>query len=74
MNRSQTESCGRCAITSVVDTANDEDSEGNEHSVFDEKRIEIDETELRIAATPAVLAGWMKHRLDELVARFVYGR
>lgn len=68
---SQIESCGRCAMTSVVDTTTDEDGENR---AFDGAQIELEDTELRIASLPAVVAGRVKHRLDELVMRFVYER
>lgn len=70
---SQVESCGRCAMTSVVETTTDEDSERADR-VFDGERIELEDTELRTASLPAVVAGRVKHRLDDLVMGFVYGR
>lgn len=60
-------------MTSVVDTTTDEDGE-HEARAFDGARIELEDTELRIASLPAVVAGRVKHRLDELVMGFVYER
>lgn len=77
MDSNESEACGRCAMTSVVGTTQAEDeSDDNpsEHDPFAGAHIEIDDSELRLASAPAVITGRVKHRLDELATRFVYGR
>lgn len=62
-------------MTSVVGmTESDEGGERPERDPFGGARIEVDEDEMRVAAAPAVLAGRIKHRLDELATRVTYGR
>lgn len=76
MDSNESEACGRCAMTSVVETSQtgDEGDDGRaEHDPFDGARIEIDDAQLRIASAPAVIAGRVKQRLNELATRFVYG-
>ncbi|MFC7190589.1 hypothetical protein [Halocatena marina] len=70
MDDEQTEACGRCGMTSVVDAVGDEDRRCG----FDSERIELDDKELRLASTPAVVAGRVKRRLDELATKFIHGR
>lgn len=65
------ESCGRCAMTSAVSIA--ESGEENAKNPFDGDRIEIEEDQLRLASAPSVLAGRMKHRLNDWATRLVYG-
>jgi hypothetical protein len=81
MDSKESEACGRCAMTSVVDTTQSEtetEDDGNsgraERDPFAGAHIELADAELRIASTPAVVAGRVKHRLNELAMRFVYGR
>jgi hypothetical protein len=79
MDSNESEACGRCAMTSVVGTTQsesetDDDDGRTDRDPFAGPRIEIDDSELRIASAPAVVAGRVKHRLDELATRFVYGR
>lgn len=57
-------------MTSVVDLAG---GESENRDPFGGERIEVSESEMRIAAAPAVVAGRVKRRLDSLVARIVYG-
>lgn len=71
MDGSETESCGRCAMTSVADIT---DEEGGGASPFDGDRIELDDAELRAASFPMVLAGRVKRRVDELALRIIHGR
>jgi hypothetical protein len=61
------ETCGRCAMSSVAGTMDDE------RDPFDGDRIEVDERSLR-AVSPGVYLGRVKRRLDGIVARIVYGR
>lgn len=75
MDGSETESCGRCAMTSVADMTDGEDEGGGGGSPpFDEDRIELDDSELRTAAFPMVLAGRVKQRVDELALRIIHGQ
>ncbi|MFB6090041.1 MAG: hypothetical protein ABEJ97_03195 [Halobellus sp.] len=63
-----TESCGRCAMSTVVDTT-DPDVEGP----FEGDRIEVDEDSLRRASPSAWLSGVVS-RLDEAATDFIHGR
>jgi hypothetical protein len=80
MDSTESEACGRCAMTSVVnmeDQDADEDSERDERGGYDPfsgAHIELNDNELRIASAPAVAAGQVKRRLNELATRLVYGR
>ncbi|WP_396611199.1 hypothetical protein ACH9L7_13410 [Haloferax sp. S1W] len=62
------ESCGRCSMTTVVDATS---SEG--HDPFDDERIELDESELRMAS-PSAWVGGLMSRLDAVAERIIYGR
>ncbi len=66
----KTEACGRCTMTTVVDSVGD----GGGRDPFAGDRIEVDEEEMRTAAKPQVVAGRVKDRLDEWATRFVLGR
>jgi hypothetical protein len=66
------EACGRCSMSTVVDTVSDED--GGMRNPFDGERIEIPEEKMRAVAKPHVWAGRAKTRLDEFAERVVYGR
>jgi hypothetical protein len=57
-------------MTSVVEMA---DGEGNGRDPFGEDRIEVDESELRMASFPAVLLARVKTRLDEFATAVTYG-
>lgn len=77
MDSNESEACGRCAMTSVVEGTQSEkegDDERIEHNPFDRAHIEIDAGELRIASAPAVIASRVKQELNELATRFVYGQ
>ena len=70
-----TETCGRCSMTSVVGAAEaDEESEATDRDPFGEDRIEVPETEMRKAAAPVVLAGRVRRKLDAFATRLTYGR
>ncbi|WP_435196630.1 hypothetical protein [Natronomonas sp. EA1] len=68
MGGKDTEACGRCAMSTVVDAA----TEG-ERDPFGEERIEIDDDELRRLSPGAWFSG-VKTRLDDAATRFIYGR
>jgi len=70
MDSDETEACGRCSMTVVVDASDGEAG----RDPFDGDRIEVDPDQLRTAAKPAVLLGRAKRRLDELATKLTYGR
>lgn len=70
MGGKDTEACGRCSMTSVVEMA---DEDGTGRDLFGENRIEVDESELRLAAFPTVLLSKVKGRLDEFATAVTYG-
>lgn len=77
MDSNESEACGRCAMTSVVEgiqSEKDGDDERTERDPFARAHIEINAGELRIASAPAVIAGRVKQELNELATRFVYGQ
>jgi hypothetical protein len=73
MGGKDTETCGRCAMSSVVGVTTDEDDGGRERDPFAEDRIEVDERQLR-TVSPAAWLGRVKRRLDDYATRLTYGR
>lgn len=70
MGGKDSEACGRCSMTAVVDaTADDADRDP-----FGGERIEVPESEMRVVGRPAIWLGRAKRRLDELATRLTYGR
>lgn len=65
------EACGRCAMTSVVDTIDDED---NDSQPFEGGRIEVDRSELRATSLHVVTLSRLKDRLDEWATKITYDR
>jgi hypothetical protein len=61
------ELCGRCAMSSVSGVMEDE------RDPFEGERIEIEERELR-KASPSVLLGRARQRIDSVVSKLTYGR
>ena len=80
MSEKQTESCGRCAMSTVVDAVGggtetadgDEAGDDRRASVFGDDRIELSDRELRTTSPAAWLASVVS-RLDSAASRFVYG-
>ncbi|WP_251341895.1 hypothetical protein [Haloplanus halophilus] len=72
MGGKDTETCGRCAMSSVVGVASEGDGESG-RDPFAGARIEVDERQLR-AVSPAAWLGRVKRRLDALATRLTYGR
>ena len=70
MSDKKTETCGRCAMTTVVDTVSEDDTE---RDPFGENRIEVDERDLKRIA-PGAWMGRLTSRLDKVVQQFTYGR
>ena len=74
MGGKQTEACGRCAMSSVVDVSQDDgEAESGSRDPFGEQRIEVDERQLRAVSPGAWLSG-VKTRLDEFATRITYGQ
>lgn len=67
----QTEYCGRCSMSSVVDAVQDEESEPRD--IFGEERIEVADEELR-AVSPAAWLSGLTTKLDDFATRITYGR
>lgn len=70
MGGKETEACGRCSMTSVVEMT---DEDGEARDPFGEERIEVDESALRKASFPAVYLDRLKTRLDEFATAVTYG-
>ena len=62
-----TETCGRCAMSSVSGVME------TEHDPFAGDRIEVDERQLR-AVSPGVWLGRLRRRLDDWATSLTYGR
>jgi len=73
------ESCGRCAMSSVVDVTTadgereSESESGGDRDPFAADRIEVDEGQLR-TVSPGAWIGRVKRRLDDYATRLTYGR
>lgn len=73
MASNDTEACGRCGLSSVVDaTADGADAE--DRTPFGDARIEVPEDELRRVALPQRLLGLAKRRPNAAVTRVTYGQ
>jgi len=72
MGGKDTETCGRCAMSSVVGVTESED-DGRERDPFAGDRIEVDERQLR-AVSPAAWLTRLKRRIDDYATRLTYGR
>jgi hypothetical protein len=68
MSEKETEACGRCSMSTVVDAAVEED-----HDPFGDERIEVDGDEFR-RISPAVWLSSVGGRLNEAVRKITYGR
>ncbi|MFC4987010.1 MULTISPECIES: hypothetical protein [Saliphagus] len=69
------ESCGRCSFSTVVDAVSTDDPEHESpHDPFEGGHIEVEERDLRLVSAPAVVAGRLGRRLDDLAERLIYGR
>jgi len=64
----QTETCGRCSMSTVVDV-----SEDDRQNPFGDERIEVSDEEARAVSPAAWLAG-VKRRLDDVATRLTYGK
>ena len=74
MGGKRTESCGRCAMSSVVDASRSgDDTDDAETDPFGSARIELDDAQLRAVSPSARLSG-LRERLDDVATRLTYGR
>lgn len=67
MGGKDTEACGRCSMTTVVDAT------GTDADPFDGDRIELSDDQLRRVSPGAYLKG-VKDRVDAVATRLVHGR
>jgi len=67
-----TEACGRCSMTVVVDAV-DETTDEQLHDPFGEDRIEVDRRDIE-RVSPEAWMGRLSTRLNEAVNRYVWGR
>ncbi|QIB76256.1 hypothetical protein G3I44_19505 [Halogeometricum borinquense] len=67
MDKTKTESCGRCAMSTVVDAADD----GEGPNPFDGDRIELSDRKVRVISPAAWIARFAS-RIDDAATRFVY--
>jgi len=70
MSDQQREACGRCSLSTVVETTGEEAAD---RDPFGDERIEVEEATLRRVAP----AAWMQRltgRLDEIARRLTYDR
>jgi hypothetical protein len=75
MDSDEREACGRCAMSSVVDTAMEgaDEAERATRDPFAGDRIEVDENDLR-KVSPSAWLGGLKRRIDDVATRLTYGR
>jgi hypothetical protein len=66
-----TEACGRCSMTVVVDAVDEE--EGGREDPFGDDRIEVDERELQ-RASPEAWFGRVSSRVNRVVSKLAWGR
>jgi len=72
MSDKQTEACGRCSMSTVVDAVADEEASVDRDPLNGEQ-IEVSEAALSRVA-PGAWLGQVKTRLNELARRMTYGR
>jgi hypothetical protein len=72
MTDKQTEACGRCSMSTVVDAVSDEDA-SSDRNRFEDDQIEISEPVLRRVA-PGAWLGQVTARLNEIAQQLTYGR
>lgn len=73
MGGKNSEACGRCSVSTVVDAA-DSEEEGGPENPFEGDRIEIEESEMRSVVRHEVFADRLKSRLDDFANRIMFGR
>ena len=67
----ETEACGRCSMTVVVDAVDEEN--GGRNDPFGDDRIEVEERQLE-RASPEAWFGRVSARINSVVSRFAWGR
>lgn len=67
-----TEACGRCSMTVVVDAVDDEDGVERKDP-FGDDRIEVDEGSLE-RVSPEAWFGRVSARVNRIVSSFAWGR
>ncbi|AAV47378.1 hypothetical protein BDK61_0541 [Haloarcula quadrata] len=67
-----TEACGRCSMSVVVDAVDENEGE-KPHDPFGDDRIEVDQQDIE-RVSPEVWMGRLSTRIDEAVSRYVWGR
>ncbi|MDS0254895.1 hypothetical protein [Haloarcula argentinensis] len=68
----ETEACGRCSMTVVVDAVDETEGE-KPHDPFGDDRIEVDQRDIE-RVSPEVWMGRLSTRVNEAVSRYVWGR
>ncbi len=71
MSDRETEACGRCSMSTVVDVASD--AESCERDPFGESRIEVDDDQLQ-RVSPGAWMGRLTTRLNEFARKLTYDR
>jgi len=67
-----TEACGRCSMTVVVDAVDETDGE-QIRDPFGDDRIEVDQRDIE-RVSPEAWMGRLSTRVNEAVSRYVWGR
>ena len=67
-----TEACGRCSMTVVVDAV-EEEGDAERENPFDDERIEVEEESLE-RVSPGAWFGRMSSRVNRIVSSFAWGR
>lgn len=65
------EACGRCSITTVVEVAGGDEGP---RDVFGDRRIEVEEGDLKRVSRHHLAASRVKDRLNDLGLRLTFGR
>lgn len=74
MGGKNTEACGRCSVSTVMEaTESDDDGGAGAANPFDGERIELEEDQLRSVVRHEVLVRRVKERLDGLATRLIFG-
>jgi hypothetical protein len=71
MGGKESEACGRCSVSTVVDAT---DSEEGGENPFDGERIEVEESKMRSVVRHEVFAGRIKRKLNGFATRFMFGQ
>lgn len=73
MSNKQTEACGRCSMSTVVDAVADDDESNADRDPLTGDQIEVSETTLSRVA-PAAWLGRVTTRLNEVAQQLTYDR